>query len=140
MKGIWSACQQDKSFFLTGPKASAYRINRLRDCTGFMDKSFPFTYLGCPIYAGRKKICFFDNMVTKVVKRLNRWQGKTLTYGGREVLIKSILQFLPTYSLTDLNPPKGTLNLIEKHMARFLWGTTGGKKLSLELLEKLVLS
>ncbi|XP_075108949.1 uncharacterized protein LOC142180776 [Nicotiana tabacum] len=118
---------KDKSFFLTGPKTSAYRINRLRDCTGFMDKSFPFTYLGCPTYVGRKKICFFDNMVTKIIKSLNGWQGKMLTYGRRVVLIKSVLQPLPTYTLTALNPPKGTLNLIEKHMDRFLWGTTGKK-------------
>nr|XP_016473883.1 PREDICTED: uncharacterized protein LOC107795721 [Nicotiana tabacum] len=67
---------KDKSFFLTGPKANAHRINRLRDCIGFVDKSFPFTYLGCPIYIGRKKICYFDNMVTRVVKRLNRWQDE----------------------------------------------------------------
>ncbi|XP_019263971.1 PREDICTED: uncharacterized protein LOC109241667 [Nicotiana attenuata] len=97
---------KDKGFFLTGPKASAYRINRLRDCTVFMDKSFPFTYLGCPIYIGKKKSCFFDNMVTKVVKRLNVWQGKMLTYSGRVVLIKSVLQSMPTHTLTALNLPK----------------------------------
>lgn len=119
---------KDKSFFLTGPKASTYIINRLRQCTSFMDKSFPFIYLGCPIYSGRKKICYFDNIITKVVKILNRWQGKMLTCGGRVVLIKSVLQSLPTYTLTALNPPKATLNLIEKHMANFLWGTSGAKK------------
>lgn len=87
---------EDKSFFLTGPKTSTYRINRLRQCTGYMDKSFPFTYLGCPLYSGRKKVEYFDDMVSKVIKRVNGWQGKMLTYGGRAVLIKSILCLLLT--------------------------------------------
>lgn len=35
---------KNKSFFLTNPKASAYRINKMRQCTGFLEKNFPFTY------------------------------------------------------------------------------------------------
>lgn len=49
----------DKSFFITPPKTRAGRINRMRKKTGFMDKQFPFAYLGCPIYVGRKKLCYF---------------------------------------------------------------------------------
>lgn len=118
---------KQKSFFLTDLKAGAYRINRIRACTGFMDKTFSFTYLGCPIYVGRKKICYFDDMITKVVKRLNGWQGKMLTYGGKMVLIKSVLQSMPTYTLTAINPPKTSLNLLERHFARFFWGSNADK-------------
>lgn len=57
----------DKSFFLTDPKTGAHRINRMRECTGFLEKTFPFNYLGCPLYIGRKKLELFDVMVTKVV-------------------------------------------------------------------------
>ncbi|XP_070034183.1 uncharacterized protein [Nicotiana tomentosiformis] len=71
----------DKSFFLTAPNSCAARINRIRNCIGFMDKDFPFTYLGCPIYIGRKKLVYFDNMVNKVVKNLSGWQG-TFMSGG----------------------------------------------------------
>ncbi|WMV19606.1 hypothetical protein MTR67_012991 [Solanum verrucosum] len=53
----------EKNFFLTAPKATATRINKMRNSLGFMDKKFPFTYLGCPIYVGRKKIEYFDIMV-----------------------------------------------------------------------------
>ncbi|XP_075103911.1 uncharacterized protein LOC142178420 [Nicotiana tabacum] len=61
----------NKNFFLTSPRTSAFRINRLRCCTRFIEKSFPFTYLGCPLYIGRKRISYFDGMVTKVVKKLS---------------------------------------------------------------------
>jgi len=46
----------EKNFFLIAPKASATKINRMRNSSGFMDMKFPCTYLGCPIYVGRKKI------------------------------------------------------------------------------------
>lgn len=81
-------------------------------------------HLECLIYIGKKKTCYFDNMVIKVVKMMNGWQGKTLSHGGRMVLIKSVFQSLPTYTLTTLNPPKNTMLLIEKHIIRFFWGST----------------
>nr|XP_009770889.1 PREDICTED: uncharacterized protein LOC104221517 [Nicotiana sylvestris] len=73
---------RDKSFFLTAPKTLADMINRIRKCSGFMDKNFPFNYLDCPLYVGRKKTEFFDILICKIVKRFNGWQGKLLSYGG----------------------------------------------------------
>ncbi|XP_075078004.1 uncharacterized protein LOC142164261 [Nicotiana tabacum] len=112
----------NKSFFVVAPNTKASRINRIRNSTGFMDKNFPFTYLGCPIYVGRKRICYFDDMVAKIVKRLGRWKGKMLSYGGKVVLIKNVI-----HTLSAMSPPKTTLKLIEKHFARFLWGSVDGK-------------
>ncbi|XP_070025735.1 uncharacterized protein [Nicotiana sylvestris] len=61
----------DKSFFITAPHTYAARINRIRNATCYMDKTFPFSYLGCPIYFGRKTSNLFDGMVSKVIKKLN---------------------------------------------------------------------
>ncbi|XP_075109105.1 putative mitochondrial protein AtMg00310 [Nicotiana tabacum] len=47
--------------------------------------------------------------------------------GGRMILIKHILQSLPTYILSAMNPPKGIIKLMEKHFANFFWGTNEGK-------------
>ncbi|XP_070022074.1 uncharacterized protein [Nicotiana sylvestris] len=106
---------RDKSFFLTAPNTCAVRINRMRDRTGFMDKYIPFNYLCCPLYVERKKIAYFDNLVHKVIKRSNDWHGKMLSYGGRLILIKSVLQYLPIYTLSSMNPPKATFYFLEKH-------------------------
>ncbi|OIT30618.1 putative ribonuclease h protein [Nicotiana attenuata] len=115
----------NKSHFLTAPRTTTARINRLRACTGFMEKDLPFIYLGCPIYVRRKKIEHFDIMINKVVKMLNGWQGKMLSYDGRIILIKHVLQALPTYNLSALSPPKGTFKLLEKHFANFFCGSNG---------------
>ncbi|XP_049369900.1 uncharacterized protein LOC125834791 [Solanum verrucosum] len=126
-KAYGQKVNQEKSFFITAPNTSASRINRMRSASGFMDKNFPFTYLGCPIYHGRKKICYFEGMLAKIVKKLNGSQSKMLSYGGKMVLIKSVLQSMPTYTLSAMNPLKGTLTLIEIHFANFLWGRKEGK-------------
>nr|XP_016444964.1 PREDICTED: uncharacterized protein LOC107770200 [Nicotiana tabacum] len=110
-----------KSVFLTSPKASTCRINRIRSITGFLDKPFPFTYLGCPLFIGRKKISIFDDMISKVVKILREWQGKLLSHGERIILIKYILQAIPTYTQAAMCPPKGTFKLMEKYFSRFFW-------------------
>lgn len=56
---------------MTDPKASPSRINRMRTSTRFLNKAFPFVYLGCPIFVGRKRIVYFDGLVSKIAKRLN---------------------------------------------------------------------
>lgn len=104
---------RDKSFFLTSPKTSPSRINRMREITGFMDHNFPFTYLGCPIYIGRKKIAYFDGLVSKIVKRLSGWQGKILSLGVN-LLLSSMCSKLSLHTL--LLPfvlPRGLLILLK---------------------------
>ncbi|XP_070014513.1 uncharacterized protein [Nicotiana sylvestris] len=70
----------NKSFFIVALNIKAGRISRIRNATRFMDKQFPFNYLGCPIYVGRKKICYFEEMVAKIIKRISGWQGRLLSY------------------------------------------------------------
>ncbi|XP_070027770.1 uncharacterized protein [Nicotiana sylvestris] len=113
---------RDKTVFLTAPKTSANIINRIRQCSGFMDKNFPLNYLGCPLYVGRKRTEYFDILLSKIVKRLNGWKDKLLSYGGKIVLIKGVLQSLPINTLSTMSPPKATFKLIEKYFANFLLG------------------
>lgn len=47
---------KEKSAFLTGNASSPERNALIHQMTGFSQKSFPFTYLGCPIFKGQRKI------------------------------------------------------------------------------------
>ncbi|XP_060182887.1 uncharacterized protein LOC132612820 [Lycium barbarum] len=77
--------------------------------------------------SGPKKICYFDNMVSKIIKRVNGCQGNQLSHGERQVLIKNALQALSTYILSAIEPPKRIFKLIEQHMTNFFWGVANGK-------------
>ncbi|XP_060170402.1 uncharacterized protein LOC132601318 [Lycium barbarum] len=119
---------QDKSFFITH-KSTNYRSNRrINRWTGFKQSEFPFTYLGCPIYTGRKKVCYFSNLVSKVQIKTGGWQSKFLSFGGKYLIISHILQSQTFYLLAALTPPKGIISQIEMYFSNFFWGEKDTKK------------
>ncbi|KAA3469415.1 reverse transcriptase [Gossypium australe] len=54
-------------------------------------------YLGLPIPIGNKRLNAFKNMVNCITKRINSWSKRFLSYGGKEIFIKSVLQAIPAY-------------------------------------------
>lgn len=61
-------------------------------------------------------------MLAQIVKKLNDWQGKMLSYGAEMVLIKHVLQSLPTHILCATNPPKSIIKFMEKIFNNFSGG------------------
>ena len=53
-------------------------------------------YLGLPTLVGRNKKASFDHLKQRVWKKLQGWEGKLLSQFGREVLIKAVIQAIPT--------------------------------------------
>ncbi|XP_019255054.1 PREDICTED: uncharacterized protein LOC109233627 [Nicotiana attenuata] len=117
-----------KSHFMTAPSAFQHSNRRIQQVTGFTRKDSvkdsPITYLGCPLYTGRKRIVHFNGLISKVVSRIRGWHGKLLSYGGRVTLIRHVPQSLPIHLLSTVSPPKTVLRQIEKLAANFFWGMT----------------
>ncbi len=57
-------------------------------------------YLGLPAVVGRNKTQAFKGIRDRVVKRLEGWKERLLSKAGKEVLIKAVIQALPTYSMS----------------------------------------
>ncbi|XP_059301858.1 uncharacterized protein LOC132053773 [Lycium ferocissimum] len=91
--------------------------------TGFNKGSFPFTYLGCPITHSRKKKVYYSELFKKVKGKLHSWKGKMLSFGGKAVLIQSVLQSMPIYLLSVIAPPKCVIKELHRIFARFFWNT-----------------
>ncbi|KAM6582886.1 hypothetical protein CsatB_009888 [Cannabis sativa] len=84
-------------------------------------------YLGLPNIIGRNKNAILGFLKNKVMNRINSWSGKLLSGAGKEILLKTVIQSLPTYAMSVFLIPLGTCNEIEKLMARFWWKTTNSK-------------
>lgn len=56
-------------------------------------------HLGMQVAAERSSCRQFQYLVDRVSQRLNGWKEKSLSYVGREVLIKSIIQVIPSYTM-----------------------------------------
>jgi len=53
-------------------------------------------YLGLPALVGRSKSRTFSGISDRVKKKLDGWKEKFLSQVGKEVLIKAVVQAIPT--------------------------------------------
>ena len=56
------------------------------------------------------------------------WEDKLLSQARREVLIKDVIQVIPTYTIDCFKLPLGLCNDIEALIKRFWWGKKGGRR------------
>ncbi|XP_059451003.1 uncharacterized protein LOC132181787 [Corylus avellana] len=80
------------------------------------------TYLGLPALVGKSRIKEFKAILSRVEKRLNDWKLKFLSQAGKEILLKAVVQAIPTYSMSVFKIPKELCNNINSLMQKFWWG------------------
>lgn len=85
-------------------------------------------YLGLPAMVGRNKKACFGKIKQKVWKRLQGWEGKLLSQAGREVLIKSVIQAISTYTMSCFKLPVILCHEIETMVRKFWWGQRGERR------------
>ncbi|MCI38430.1 RNA-directed DNA polymerase (Reverse transcriptase), partial [Trifolium medium] len=87
---------------------------------------------------GRSKKETFTCIKDRVWKRINSWRGRPLSKVGKEVMIKSVLQAIPSYVMSVYIIPDAIVNDIEKMLNSFCRGGGNNNKgiwwLSLEWL------
>lgn len=81
-------------------------------------------YLGLPTLIGRGKRQTFSGIVDRVVQKMKDWKERSLSQAGKEVLIKTVIQAIPSYLMNCFLFPIRTCQEIEKATTLFLWGST----------------
>ena len=81
---------------------------------------WPIKYLGVPLGGNPSCRSFWDPIIRKVVKRLDRWKRAFLSKGERMILIQSVLSAIPIYYMSIFIMPIGVQEEIEKTMRLFL--------------------
>jgi hypothetical protein len=76
-------------------------------------------YLGLPALVGRSRIREFQNIVDRVKRRLNDWKNKFLSQASKEVLLKTVIQAIPTYCMSTFLLPKELCQELNSLMQRF---------------------
>ena len=95
------------------------------DILGPMQDSRHSKYLGLPSIIGKSKIEVFTKIKERVGRKLSGWKEKIISIGGREILIKAVVQAIPTYTMSCFQLPKGLCDEIESMMSKFWWGQRG---------------
>ena len=84
--------------------------------------SIPFMYLGLPIGENARQLSFWEPLLNRFKSRLSGWKLHHLSFGGRLVLLKSVLSSLPVYALSFFKAPSGIVSSIESILNCFFWG------------------
>jgi hypothetical protein len=58
------------------------------------------SYLGLPTLVGKNQINAFKEIKERVIQKQNNWKAKLLTLAGKEILLKAVVQAIPTYSMS----------------------------------------
>ncbi|KAM6582620.1 hypothetical protein CsatB_009622 [Cannabis sativa] len=85
-------------------------------------------YLGLPMISGRNKQRMFIYIKEKVWSRLNSWNSKLFSYGGREILLKTVIQAMPMYAMSCFQLPVILCDQLEALMARYWWSSSVAKQ------------
>lgn len=64
----------------------------------------------------------FSYIKDRVWKKINSWSSNCLSKAGREVMIKSVPQAIPSYVMSIFQLPATLIETIEKMMNSFWWG------------------
>jgi hypothetical protein len=91
-------------------------------------------YLGLPSMIGRSKEATFGFIKDRIWHKINSWSSKCLSKAGREVLIKSVLQYIPSYIMSVYLLPNKLVDAIEKMINAFWWGHGGSTRKGLHWL------
>lgn len=92
------------------------------------NSGFEPKYLGLPTPEGRMKKERFQPLRERLVKRMVIWSEKDLSQGAREVLIKSVAQAIPTYTMSVFKLQDGVIHELEQMIRRYWWGAKNGKR------------
>lgn len=82
-------------------------------------------YLGLPNILGRNKSVILGYLKEKMYTRIRCWEGRSISKSGKEVLIKSVAQSLPTYAMSIFLLPLDISKDIERSLEKFWWGSSG---------------
>ncbi|XP_071739167.1 uncharacterized protein [Rutidosis leptorrhynchoides] len=79
-------------------------------------------------------------IIDKFKKRLSDWKARSISFGGRLTLVKSVLSSLPLYFFSLFRAPGSLTKLLESLRYNFFWGGSGNiKKISWVKWEKVLL-
>ena len=95
--------------------------NHIKQALGVPEIKQYGKYLGLPSFVGKKKKASFNFIKEKVWRKLQCSEEKLLSQAGREVLIKTVVQAISTYTMSCFELSVGLCSEIQSLVKKFWW-------------------
>jgi hypothetical protein len=113
---------KEKTSLFFSRNTSPEKKQEIIQLSGFQATQRYDKYLGLPTLIGKSRSQAFKSIKDRVWNRLNNWKTKFLSQAGKEILLKAVVQAIPTYSMSVFQLPISLCKDINGMMQKFWWG------------------
>ena len=117
-----------KSSIYFGKGCSVESRPPLKDVIGIQCEALSERYLGLPTVVGRSRNEVFQYLYDRSLGKVKGLKGQGLSKAGKEILVKSVLQSVPTYAMRCFQLSKGLCHKLSSVSSQFWWGAVDGKR------------
>lgn len=127
-KASWQQVNFLKSSISFSPNTHKNQPDELKRVLAISVEQGLQMYLGLPAFSLRQKRIQFGYIKDRVQKKLLGWNQRDFSAGGKEVLIKAVIQAIPTYAMQCFKSPESICEDINRMCAGFWWGDKEEKR------------
>ncbi|XP_057774811.1 uncharacterized protein LOC130993790 [Salvia miltiorrhiza] len=121
-------CSSEKSNIFFARRVPTDRRRAIQRALHFSIGCLPTSYLGVPIFIGRRRKAFFLPIYDRIVQKFARWKGLQLSIAGRLCLVKSVIQSSLVHSMMVYKWPNSLLHSLDRKCRNFVWTGSVDKK------------
>lgn len=123
-RGSGQLVNKDKSAVFFSKNCEDETNEEVRSILQINTEALAEKYLGLPTALGRATKEAFEYMPTRIRNLVGAWSGREASCAGREVLLKSVAQAVPTYPMSCFLIPKDTSRKMKSVISNNWWGSS----------------
>jgi hypothetical protein len=119
---------RSKCSIMFGPGCPQEVCDSVRQILQVQQEVFEDKYLGLPTPHGRMHKGHFQNLQQRLLKQMMIWGDGVPSQAGKEALIKSIAQAIPTYIMGIFKLPRAVCDDLTRMIRNYWWGSSQEKR------------